>query len=222
MARSALLCYPPPIKSETGDGVSRKLAAALAAMATLMMAAPASAQQYSSGYTFLKAVKDRNGAKVTDLVATPGSATLVNTKEPGSGNGALHIVARERDLTWLSFMIAKGARVDMQNASGDTPLGIAAQLGWAEGAQLLLSQRASVDLANMKGETPLIFAVQRRDLPMVRMLLSRGANPKRTDSVAGYSAIDYARQDQRSTAILKLLEAPPAAKPIKEAAGPKL
>jgi ankyrin repeat protein len=58
-------------------------------------------------------------------------------------------------------------------------------------------------------------------MEMVRLLLARGANPKRTDNVAGYSALDYAKQDRRSAAVLKLLEAPPA-KPAREIAGPKL
>ena len=55
---------------------------------------------------------------------------------------------------------------------------------------------------------------------MVRLLLSRGADPKHTDSVAGYSAIDYAKRDGRAAAVLKLLEEP--AKPEREVAGPKL
>src|SRR3712207_8202093 len=51
-----------------------------------------------------------------------------------------------------------------------------------------------------RGETQLILAVQKRDLSMVRLLLSRGANPRHTDSVAGLSAIDYAkREDRKST-----------------------
>jgi ankyrin repeat protein len=65
------------------------------------------------------------------------------------------------------------------------------------------------------------MAVQRRDVPMVRLLLSKGADPKRSDNVAGYSALDYAKQDKRATAVLKLLEAPPA-KPERPVAGPKL
>ena len=185
----------------------------------LLAGAPAAAQQYSDTYTFLKAVKERDGEKVTSLVSVPGT-TVVNADDRVSGDRAVHIVARERDHTWLAFLISKGARVDAHNKAGETPLTIAATLGWTEGAQLLLTQGAAVDLANGRGETPLILAVRRRDLPMVRLLLNRGANPKKTDSAAGYSAIDYAKQDTRSAAILKLLEAPP--KPAKPAAGPKL
>lgn len=193
----------------------------LAAATLAMAAAPAGAQlNFSNSYTFLKAVKERDGQKVTDLLASP-SSTVINTKESGTGNGALHTVARERDGTWLNFLLTKGAKADLQNASGDTPLMVATQIGWAEGADLLLRRGASVDLANGRGETPLIRAVQNRDMALVRMLLAKGANPQRSDSVAGYSALDYAKRDARAASILKLLEAP-TAKPGREVAGPKL
>ena len=184
----------------------------------IALAAPAAAQNYSTGYTFVKAVKERDGQKVTDLLAGPGSA-VVNVKDRDSGDAGLHIVARERDLTWLRFLLSKGARVDLQNKDGNTALAIASQLGWIEGAQVLLGQRAGVDAPNARGETPLIHAVHKRDVAMVRLLISEGANPKRTDSVAGYSALDYAKQDRRAASILKLLEAPAGAK-RKEVAGP--
>ena len=51
-------------------------------------------------------------------------------------------------------------------------------------------------------------------------MIGRGADPKRTDNAAGYSAIDYAKRDPRGAAMVKLLEAP-RNKP-KPAMGPKL
>ena len=93
------------------------------------------------------------------------------------GEGALHILVRGRDYTWLSFMLSRGARPDLQSNDGTTPLGLSAQLGWREGAELLLGRGADVNLANNRGETPLILAVQRRDLPMVRLLLGQRADP---------------------------------------------
>ena len=176
------------------------------------------AQETSPGYSFLEAVKKRDATKVSDLISSPG--TLVNAKESRTGNSALHFVSQDRDLTWLSFLLGKGARPDTQNNRGETALGIASQLGWAEGVELLLRVGAKVDLANSSGETPLILAVQRRQLPVVRLLLSHGADPRRTDTVAGYSALDYAKQDNRSAAIVRMLETPPAK--LRETAGPKL
>lgn len=191
-----------------------------AAIALGMAAVPAYAQKFSDSYSFLEAVKKRDGGKAEELLASRGT-TVLNTRDASSGDGALHVLARARDRTWLAFMLGKGAKPDLQNKQGDTPLGIAAQLGWVEGADLLLRVGAAVDLPNRRGETPLILAVHSRDMPMVRLLLSKGANPKRTDNVAGYSALDYAKQDRRSAAVLKLLEAP-AVKPQREVAGPKL
>lgn len=185
----------------------RKLAAGAAtAIALSVLAVPAHAQG-SESYKFLKAVRDRDGGEVEKLLATP-NAVLLNAKDRANGDTALHIVAGQRNLTWLSFLLSKGARFDLQNEEGNTPLAVAAQLGWSEGAELLLGRKAGVDIANRRGETPLILAVHRRDLQMVRLLLAHGANPQKTDRIAGLSALDYAKRDGRSAMILKALEAP--------------
>lgn len=177
------------------------LAAVLAVVAVPAMA------QFSDSYTFLKAVRDRDADKVTQIVSNP-SSTAINARASNSGEGALHILVRGRDLNWMVYLLARGARPDLQDNQGNTPLLVAAQIGWAEGAEQLLARGASVDQPNSRGETPLILAVQRRDLALVRLLLGQGADPNRTDSVAGYSALDYARRDTRSAPILRLLEAP--------------
>jgi len=201
--------------------IGRAIAAAMASggMALAVAAAPAAAQQYSDSYTFIKAVKDRDGAKVTDVISRPGT-TIINSRDRDTGEGALHILLRGRDYDWMSFLLGNKANPNIQNSRGETPLSLAAQIGWLEGAQILLSHGASVDLANARGETPLIMAVHVRDMGMVRLLLASGANPKKTDNAAGYSAIDYARQDSRAQTIVKLLEA--ASAPARPAAGPKL
>jgi ankyrin repeat protein len=197
--------------------VNKGFGRAVAASLLLLIAAPAAAQGYSDAYTFLKAVKDRDGAKVQGLISAPGSI-VVNTRDQSNGDGALHYLVRDRDIVWLNFLLSRGARPDIQNRQGETPLSLAAQLGWTDGADLLLARHASVDLANGRGETPLILAVHKRDVAMVRILLARGANPKRTDSAAGYSAIDYAKQDVRASPIVRLLEQ--AATPARAVAGP--
>ena len=176
---------------------------ALAAAAALLTV-PAFGQNFSESYTFLKGVRERDAATVQAMASRPNNAVL-NARD-SSGEGALHILVRGRDLTWLSFLLARGARPDLQTNDGTTPLILAAQFGWREGADQLLARGANPNLGNSRGETPLIFAVQRRDLAMVRLLISRRADPNQTDNVAGYSALDYARQDRRAAAILRELE----------------
>lgn len=192
---------------------------ALVAVAALMLAALPASAQFSDGYNFLKAVKDRDGAKTTELVNKPGTV-IIDTKDNSTGEGALHMVTRDRDVVWLNFLLGRGAKADLKDRQGNTPLMVAAQIGFVAGAEVLLAGKASVDLANSGGETPLIRAVQNRDVAMVRLLLSKGANPNKADSVAGLSARDYARQDRRGAIILKMID-DTKAKPAAAAAGPK-
>jgi ankyrin repeat protein len=172
--------------------------------------------QFSGGFNFLKAVKDRDGAKVTDLISKPGSgAIVIDTRDTATGEAALHIVTKGRDIVWLNFLLAKGANPNIRDGQGNTPLFLAVQIGWAEGVSLLLERRASVDQPNNGGETPLIRAVQNRDMTVVRLLLSAGANPAKHDTGAGMSARDYAVRDPRASLILKALD---EAKPRSKAA----
>lgn len=182
--------------------------AAAATAAALFIAGPAAAQQMTSdGFAFLEAIKKQDGGKVTTLLEQPGTI-IVNARERGSGDGGLHIVARDRNREWLGFLVGKGARVDLQNDQGMTPLAIAAQIGWVEGVEYLIARKASVDLANRRGETPLMLAVLRRDVPTIRVLLAAGADPLKTDNVSGYSALDHAKRDSRAGQIVAMLEEP--------------
>jgi ankyrin repeat protein len=138
------------------------------------------------------------------------------------GDAAIHVVAARRDLSWLRFLIAQGADLNVANGGGDTPLIIAARIGFAEGADALLGRGAQVDKPNRRGETALIIAVQQRNLPLIRLLAERGANPDRTDNATGRSARDYARLDSRGPEMLRVMDQAKAAKKPVEVAGPKL
>jgi uncharacterized protein len=188
-----------------------------AALALLFVPALAAAQ-FSDSYNFLKAVRDRDGNKATEIASKPGS-TIVDTRDSSTGETGLHIVTKRRDLSWMAFLLGKGAKTDFRDRDGNTALNLAAQIGFAEGVQLLLKLKAGVDIANNSGETPLIRAVQNRDAVMTRILMTAGANPLKTDRLAGLSARDYAVRDKRAVAILKILDEAKAAKPV---AGPKL
>lgn len=188
----------------------------LAALAAgWLVAAVPTAAQFSDSYTFLKAVRDRDGQKVTELIDKPGT-NIVNTRDD-SGESALMIAAKRRDMTWVSFLLSKGARADARDRDGNTALAHASLLGFAEGVRLL-APFGGVNTANNRGETPLILATQQRDLATVRLLLGAGANAKQQDRIAGKSALDYAAEDRRSTALLKVLQE--AGAPAKQVAGP--
>ncbi|WP_374614349.1 ankyrin repeat domain-containing protein [Sphingorhabdus sp.] len=176
----------------------------IAFLAAGLAVQPVSAQ-FSDSYNFLKAVDERDGNEAAKYLDEPGSV-IVNTKRDGTGETALHIVVARRDETWLSYLLQKGANPNLADRKGITPLMLATQLGFVEGAARLIKNKASVDGTNRSGETPLIRAVQLRNPEMVRLLLKSGANPDKRDAVAGLSAREYAAQDGRNSAILAIIE----------------
>jgi ankyrin repeat protein len=175
------------------------MALALAA-SLLALGAPAQAQ-FSPGYKFLEAVKKKDGNVVNDMLAEPGS-TIVNTRDVTTGQSALHMVTLRRDLTWMTFLIQKGANVNARDSQGVTPLVAASNIGFIEGIELLIEKGARVDEGNSAGETPLISAVHRRDIGLMRILLRAGADPDRADN-SGRSARDYAMLDGRSSQLVQ-------------------
>lgn len=205
------------MRGGTGAIFLRLRAAGIAML--LMMPALAQAQ-FSDSYNFLKAVRDRDGQKVTEFVDQPGT-TVINTRDSTTGETALHIVVARRDPVWINFLLAKGAKPNLADNRGTTPLMQAVQLRFLDGASALLTGGAQVDRANDQGETPLIRAVQLRDLAMVRLLMANGANPDKADTLAGMSAREYARRDGRSPALLSALDAAKTNKSAGEIEGPR-
>ena len=176
----------------------------------------------SSGVNFLTAVRERDGGKATSLLDASGS-TVLNYKDD-RGDGAVHILARSRDLTWLGFILGRGADANLQNKTGETALIAAARIGWLEGTRKaeMLRAGATPDLTNRLGETALIIAVQQRQLPVVRRLLEAGANPDKRDSASGRNARDYAKLADRSGDITRVLQTTASKSPKRAIAGPKL
>ncbi len=145
----------------------------IAFLAAGLAVQPVSAQ-FSDSYNFLKAVDERDGNEAAKYLDEPGSV-IVNTKRDGTGETALHIVVARRDETWLSYLLQKGANPNLADRKGVTPLMLATQLGFVEGAARLIKNKASVDGTNRSGETPLIRAAQLRNPEMVRLLLKSGS-----------------------------------------------
>lgn len=206
---------------QRGAMMKKSYVSAILGSIALALLVPGPAQaQFSDNYNFLKAVKDKDGQKVTDLIQKPGS-TVINSRDVTTGENALHIIVARRDATWLTFLLAKGANPNLTDNDGNTPLMDAVQGRFEEGVRTLLSYKAQVDKANGSGETPLIRAVQLRDVGIVRLLVAQGASPDKRDTLAGMSARDYAQRDSRTPGLIEALDAAKsAAKPAGPVQGP--
>ncbi|TCP35745.1 ankyrin repeat domain-containing protein [Sphingomonas sp. BK235] len=200
----------------------RRLLPAAALMLSLgtALVSPAAAQQQSQSYKFLESVRKGDGNAVIATLDQPGQ-TIINTRDVTTGEGALHIVVKRGDSTYLRYLLAKGADPNLRDRDGETPMMLAVQGGQPELVQILANAKANANLADSSGETPLIRAVQRRDMALVRAVLAAGGNPDQPDNLAGMSARDYAKRDTRSTAIAKVLDETPA-KTQRAVAGPRM
>lgn len=182
-----------------------RVTGAVGAALLMLAAVPASAQQFSDSYNFLNAIRETDGAKVNKYLEDK-SLRIVNAKDRSTGEGALHIVTRRSDATYLRVLLQQDdINANLQDNRGNTPLIIAAERGWDEGVQILIKYGANVNTANSSGETPLIRAVQVHDIDVARALLTAGANPDRTDNVTGKSAREYAKDETRYPQIARLL-----------------
>lgn len=179
------------------------------AAAALLLATPAAAQ-FSDSYNFIKAVKDKDVGKATELAEKPGT-TIINARDGDTGEGGIHITTRRTDLPWVGFMLKYGANVNMKDRDGNTPLMLASVARWADGVNLFVRVKAQPNLQNRLGETALLKAVQSRDLQIVEMLLGAGANPDLADN-SGTTARQVATADPRAAAIAKRFEAIPIKK----------
>ncbi|MGN6819239.1 MAG: ankyrin repeat domain-containing protein [Sphingomonas sp.] len=190
--------------------------------ALAVTALPAAAQLASGSpsYQFLDAVKNAKGSDVESILAKPGSR-IIDTQDPSTGEGALHIVARRDDSKYLSYLLAKGANPNIKNRQGDTPLLVAIDRGYDDLIPILIKYKANPNLAGDGGQTPLIKAVLRRDEQMVRDLIEGGADPDKRDYMAGKSARDYANADTRNPTMIKLFADLPTG-PKRGVSGPTL
>lgn len=206
-----------------GNFRGMRLAGVLAGMAVMgalaLPAAPAAAQFMSAGFKFLEAVKKADGEEVEKtLGSTP---TLINTRDVTTGQSALHIVTARRDLTWLNFLLYKGANPNLRTDKGVSPLALAVSLGWTDGAELLLTKGARANDPDATGETPLIAAVHQRSIEMVKLLIKGGADPLRADN-SGRNARDYAELMGKDSAVWEAIDsaAKAAAAKRKQSYGP--
>ena len=193
----------------TGSKAAKAGRMLLPLVAGIMAISQPAQAQFSEGYRFLEAIKKKDGQKIDELINQPGT-NIVNTRDSVSGETALHLGTARRDVTWMTFLIQRGANVNARDQRGVTPMVLACNMAFVEGVELLVAAKAKVDESNDAGETPLISAVHNRNIALMRLLLKAGADPDRADN-SGRSARDYATLGGQGSPLLDEIAA--SAKP---------
>lgn len=116
----------------------------------------------------------------------------------------LGVAAFVGSLEIVQLLLGAGAKVDMADASGVTPLMMASAAGHAEVGGLLITRCANIDQASNTGYTPLLFAAQEGQKATLRMLLSRGAVVDRADKEGNTPLLVAAKQGHAELVTLLL------------------
>jgi ankyrin repeat protein len=106
------------------------------------------------------------------LLNLPGAAA-------DSGNPLSCAVFEHRTET-VRFLLTQGARVDVRDSSGETPLHSAARWGQTEVLRLLLASGGDPNARANDGSTPLSDAVAGHRVECVKLLLASGAHATRS------------------------------------------
>jgi len=119
----------------------------------------------------------------------------------------LHAASLHGSIEIARILVDNGARINVQNMNGETPLFIAASRGYTDYVRFLLEKGAFVNCKEKQmGRTELHAAVAKGYSEIVDMLLAAGANVALTDNF-DKTALDYAFNHEFDKIGYKLLVA---------------
>ncbi len=129
---------------------------------------------------------------------TPLHLTIDSEIPPAAQTDAVQLLEfRKRRKATAQLLIEHGADLVACSDTGETPLHLAARLGYSELVALLLTKGVDVDLAVAAdkpnaGRTSLLLATRyNKDKRTLTLLLDKGANPNRQDQESGFAALHY-------------------------------
>lgn len=132
-----------------------------------------------SGNVFSKSNADEMlwaAAQTGNLEAVKGSIASgadVNSSDQ-EGDTALHLAAKYPAVA--AYLIQKGAKVNVRNNWGDTPVFRVANSGNLKMVQFFADKGAELDIRNDHGATPLNYASCNGHIAVMRYLIDHGAN----------------------------------------------
>ncbi len=132
---------------------------------------PVQTQSQYTVDTLIQAVTDGN---ITTVAKHLQAKLDVNTKD-NKGNALLHLSIISQNDKMLSYLLSKGAHVDILNEKGMTPLHLAVEANAQSTLTLLLSNGANTSILNQAGDAAIHTASKANFEVVVDMLLKQAA-----------------------------------------------
>jgi ankyrin repeat protein len=140
----------------------------------------------------------------TRLQALLKAHSDVNAPQP-DGSTALHWAAYEGDARLAAMLLAAGAHPNVKTDTGMTPLLLACESGKPELVEELLRGGADQNQTLGGGETPLMMAARTGSVPVLKLLMARGASVDAREVRRGTTALMWAAENGNPEAVRFLL-----------------
>ncbi|CBN73906.1 ankyrin 2,3/unc44 [Ectocarpus siliculosus] len=193
-----------------GDGntpllTAAKTGAAVLCEILLARGADPRARNKSGSNALLLAVDGDNSAENSACVQVLLDAGSDPHETGPDGTVALHVSAHKGQTEVLWSLLQHGARVDVADVSGLTPLAYAVSNDHGDATGLLCDYGANLDLVDAAGRTALHVASQDGKVNALAELLGRSVNVDAKDAM-GETALHYAAYSGKVEAVRALLE----------------
>jgi len=154
---------------------------------------------------------ERHTKKLQDLLARGAKANIKDPREDNKGATALHYAAKSGNQKACEVLLDAGADINVQYMKDNeklSPLLLAVRKGHVAVAEFLIDRKADVEQSGCQHDciTPLRSAIYRKDEPMLRMLLKKGADPNRSHPTPGgiaHPPLFYAKPANITRAMLE-------------------
>jgi ankyrin repeat protein len=146
----------------------------------------------------------RAGNRDAVLAAITSPAVDVNAKEP-DGSTALLWATYAVDHELVRALLKDGAKANVTNNYGASPLSEAVKLGDVEMVTMLLDAHADPNAANEDGETALMVASSIGSQKIAQLLVSHGANVNAVENFRGQTAVMWAAAENHPEIVDLLL-----------------
>jgi uncharacterized protein len=156
----------------------------------------------ASDMRLIDAVKTGNKQAVLALLK---QRVDVNAPQ-GDGATALHWAVHRDDLVTTDLLIRAGARADVANDLGVTPLFLACTNRNGAMVEKLLAAGANPNATLVRGQTVLMECSRSGNLRGVKALLARGADVNAKESAHGQTALMWAVAQQHPQVVEALVE----------------
>jgi uncharacterized protein len=174
----------------------------LAAAIGLLSLAASLSQAQSGPQTLADLIRAGNREAVLAAITSPDID--VNALEP-DGSTAVQWATYRVDHEMVRALLKAGAKANVTNHFGSSPLSEAVKLGDLELTRMLLDAHADVNSPNQDNQTALMLAASIDSGPIAQLLIARGASVNAVESFRGQTALMWAAAENHPEMVDLLL-----------------